>query len=402
MKHVQRDRLAKLVKVFRRWMHLPNADLVYVVLGTIAANLIPGCPVWLMLVGPSSGGKTEILLALIDVAKVFMVATLTEAALLSGTANRERAKDATGGLLRQIGEFGFIVCKDFTSVLSMHRDERSKVMAALREIYDGSWNRPLGVDGGRSLSWEGKVGLIAGCTPIYDKHHAVIAAMGERFVVYRLPKIDDMKQAEAALSHAGEDDAMHTELRQAVATFFEGLRIPPKLPPITADEKQRLLALATLAVRCRSAVDRDSYTRTVENLLPSELPARIVRVLAQLFGGLKVIGVEDSLAWRIIVRVALDSMPAIRRRVFNILAKQRRPISVAAVAQKLRCPRITATRTLEDLQLHGITRRKKGEAGKEDQWRLSRWARERYQTATATSSETSGTHGKAKGFRNVR
>mgnify|MGYP003466777145 CR=1 FL=1 len=39
--------------------------------------------------------------------------------------------------------------KDFGSILSMHRDARGAVLAALREIYDGSWSRSIGVDGGR-------------------------------------------------------------------------------------------------------------------------------------------------------------------------------------------------------------------------------------------------------------
>ena len=82
-----------------------------------------------------------------------------------------------------------ILCKDFASVLAMHRDTRGTVLAALREIYDGAWVRHVGVDGGRTLAWSGKVALIAGCTPTIDSHHAVMAAMGERFMLYRLPPV---------------------------------------------------------------------------------------------------------------------------------------------------------------------------------------------------------------------
>jgi hypothetical protein len=37
---------------------------------------------------------------------------LTEAALLSGIAKKEHENGATGGLLRQIGDFGIILVKD--------------------------------------------------------------------------------------------------------------------------------------------------------------------------------------------------------------------------------------------------------------------------------------------------
>ena len=39
------------------------------------------------------------------------------------------------------------------------------MLAALREVYDGEWNRRLGVDGGKMLAWAGKLTLVAGSTP---------------------------------------------------------------------------------------------------------------------------------------------------------------------------------------------------------------------------------------------
>ena len=93
-------------------------------------------------------------------------------------------------------------------MLSMGHDARAATLAALREVYDGSWTRLLGTGGGKVLKWEGKVGLLAGCTPTIDRHHAVMAAMGERFVLYRLPAVDPAKQARAALEHAGREREM--------------------------------------------------------------------------------------------------------------------------------------------------------------------------------------------------
>jgi hypothetical protein len=113
--------------------------------------------------------------------------------LLSGASAKERASDAHGGLLKLVGEFGILMFKDFGSVLSMQRDSLAAVLAALREIYDGEWTRHLGTDAGRTLHWQGKMGLVAGCTPTIDRHHAVMGAMGERFVLYRPPCDDDDK-----------------------------------------------------------------------------------------------------------------------------------------------------------------------------------------------------------------
>src|SRR5438477_263409 len=78
-------------------------------------------------------------------------AHVSEASLLSGTAKDSVASDATGGLLKEVGESGILVMKDFTSMFTMNRDERGKALSALRHCYDGMWVRPVGSDGARKL-----------------------------------------------------------------------------------------------------------------------------------------------------------------------------------------------------------------------------------------------------------
>jgi hypothetical protein len=300
--------LAATVAVFRRWLHLPDPSALLAVLGAVAANRLPGDPVWLLLVGPPGGGKSELLQSLGVLPDVHPTATLTEAALLSGAPKREHAKDASGGLLRTIGQSGIILSKDFGSVLSMHRDGQAQVLAALREIYDGDWTRHVGTDGGRTLRWRGKVGLIAGCTPAIDRHHAVIGAMGERFVLFRLPPADAEQQGHRALAHAGQEAKMRAELGTAVATLFDGKAT--ELPERTERDADRLVRLAALVARCRSAVERDGYTREVELIPEPEAPTRLVVVLDRLLAGLLSLGVDQDAARRVVGHSALDSIPA--------------------------------------------------------------------------------------------
>jgi hypothetical protein len=62
---------------------------------------------------------------------------------------------------RQIGDLGVIIVKDFGSgTLDASRDQGRDV-GVLREVYDGSWIRHIGSDGGRTLHWYGKVGLVS-------------------------------------------------------------------------------------------------------------------------------------------------------------------------------------------------------------------------------------------------
>jgi hypothetical protein len=216
------QRLDYLIETFQHWLYLPDPSPLLAVLGTVAANRLEGTPVWLLLVGPSSTGKSEILQATAELEDVHPAATITEAALLSGSSLKDRSKRSSGGLLRTIGEFGILLCKDFTSVLSMHREARQAVLAALREIHDGQWTRHLGTDGGLSFEWEGKLGLLGGCTPSIDSHHTVMATMGERFILFRMPELDEDRQAEWALRTANSQVKMRRELSGSVTEFFRG------------------------------------------------------------------------------------------------------------------------------------------------------------------------------------
>src|SRR5262245_48876626 len=233
-------------------MLLENHTPVLAVLGTAAANYLPGDPVWLGLIGPPSSAKTEILNSTSRLPRVVQAGTLTAAALLSGTP-RKQDKGAKGGLLQQIGEFGIIVLKDFGSILSMRPDTKAETLAARRELFDGRWTRLLGSDGGKQLHWEGKVGLIFAATGVIDAHYSVITAMGDRFLLSRLSPVQN-GQFQRALQHVGAaGKRMRQELAEAVAHLFAGRGSEPR--EISKDEIARLDKTIALAVRLRGPVE---------------------------------------------------------------------------------------------------------------------------------------------------
>jgi hypothetical protein len=385
------DSLAEVVSTFRQWLYLPDPGPVEVYLAAIAANRMKGDPVWLQFVGGPSTGKTEIILSGSALPDVYLASVLTEAGLLSGTPIRDRPEHAGGGLLMQVGSFGIILCKDFSSVLAMHRDSRAKVLAALREIYDGRWTRNLGSDGGQTLSWSGKIGLVAGCTPSIDGHHAVVSAMGERFVFYRMPPVDGQQQAIQALHHAGKEVLMRAELARAVKGFMTGLKLASERPTLGDDQTEALVALARLAARSRSSVERDGYRREIELIPEPEAPGRLARILSQLFAGMAVAGIGRQEAWRLVKKIALDSMPAIRRAVLEVLlSRGETRTGTAAVAAKIGYPDQTTRRALEDLNAHGVVDGFGGGQGKQKSWQLSQWAWEQYAMMEITLPEMSG------------
>ena len=193
------------------------------VLCAAAAGRLSGDPPWLLVVGGSGAAKTETI-APLSAAGAVTVSTISgKAALLSGTPAKSRAKNATGGLLRTIGGSGLLVVKDFTSILSMNRDTRALVLAALREIYDGHWSRNVGTDGGATLTWHGRLVLVGACTTAWDSAYQVVSTMGDRFVLVRL-RSDDRSRRRAglqAMANVGEERSMRSRLSGVTAKLLE-------------------------------------------------------------------------------------------------------------------------------------------------------------------------------------
>ena len=311
-------------------------------------------------------GKTERLAPLAAMPDVVLASSITgPAALLSGTAQKERAKDATGGLLRRVPDGGHLLLKDFTSILEMHRDSRAEFLAALREIHDGRWSREVGTEGGRTLNWEGRLGVIAGCTTAIDLAHEVISQMGPRFVLVRLTR--DKAIAAAAYRHEGEEKAMRTALRTAVAGLLEHL---PGRAFEKAEARDSIIALASYAALGRSPVAR-KMGGEIALVMDEEAPTRMTKTLVRLWRASGLLGLTRQEAWRLIARVGLDSIPKLRRVILDDLARRIVAASTTDIAETVRHPTQTTRRSLEDLAAHQMVTRLPGGQGKADKWTLA-------------------------------
>src|SRR5262249_39313575 len=162
-----------------------------------------------------------------------------------------------GGLLRKIGDRGILVIKDVTSILSADRNTRAAVLAALREIHDGSWVRNVGTDGGRTLIWNGRIVLIGACTTVWDQAHAVISAMGDRFVLVRSDSSTGRVGAgRRAIRNTGTEKTMRQELADAVAGLI-GSVDPDQSYALTDEEVDHILQAADIVTLARTGVEID-------------------------------------------------------------------------------------------------------------------------------------------------
>jgi len=368
-----RRSIDEVTQLFQSWLYLPDPEPLHIILGSYLATRFDGPPVWLLVVGPSSGGKTELLLPLADMPDARLLSTMTEPSLLSGTALKERAHDASGGVLLGIPDGGTIVMKDFTSTISQNRDTRAAVLAALREVFDGRYSRGLGVDGGRILEWKGKVGFIAGVTASIDRHHEVIATMGERFVMYRLADIDGRQATLTALEQATDFEERKAALGEAVRGLLENITVPRRPPALLPPEADYLASLANLAVCARSPVERSTGGSKEIELVPTpESPPRFAQAMHRLLGGILALGVPQQEAWKAVRHVAFSSMPALRHNALEALHRHGGWIRTSTIARDLRHPSGTTLRTLEDLYVLRLIVQRRSD-GHEDETRRVAW-----------------------------
>jgi hypothetical protein len=203
-----------------------------------------------------------------------------------------------------------------------------------------------------------------------------MGALGERFVLYRMPAAEPGQLAARALANVGNEDVIRKELADAVSNLFASVELPEGFPPRSPAEIEALVALADLASWCRSAVIRDGYRQEIILVPEREAPTRVAKALAGIYGGMIALGADRAEAWRLVIKVALDCLPKLRLAALRLLAPTEDWLKTGDVAERLAHPTQTVRRTLEDMQAFAIVERQVGGEGKADLWRLSDRARE--------------------------
>jgi hypothetical protein len=348
-------RLDEVRKIFRRWLGDEyDLDAVDAVLCAAAAERLGGDPLWLLVVSGSGNAKTETVQALAGAGAVVTSTISSEGALLSGTPARDKSRSATGGLLRRIGkrQSGLLVVKDVGSILSANRDTRAAVLAALREVHDGRWERNIGTDGGRTLTWTGRVVLVGAVTTAWDRAHDVLAALGDRFVLLRMDSTAGRLTAgRQAIGNTGAEERMRRELADAVRDTMAGLDVQRDIR-LADDEQDRLLAAADIVTLARTGVDYDCRGDVIDAHAP-EMPTRFAKQLAQVVRGGIALGMSRREALRLATRCARDSMPPLRLAI--LLDVGANPDSRSHdVRQRLHKPRATVDRQLQALHMLGL------------------------------------------------
>ncbi len=359
--------IADLLEVMSGYLHLDDPDHILFALAVATSAELEGPPVWGMLVGAPSGGKTEAIEVLKD--RAVHLDELTAAGLLSWQP--AKPPRPTGALIR-LGARGLLTIGDLsTLVASTDRSgsAREQLFANLRRIYDGSLVRDLGNAPG-PLYWEGRATILAGCTPAIDRYAAYADQLGPRFLYFRLRAATTA--AERARQRKVRDTAGTLEERRKEARRLAGeivhhaaerarsLELPE---PMT----EAIFDAAYVTTLGRASVPRYGFgKREIDGLPVVESTPRVTGQLLMLARCALALGLDEPGALALCCRVALDSMPEVRRRALEELAGGEL-LTGREVARRVQCHPTVGLRTLEDLEAIGIVAAERdGDDGDED------------------------------------
>jgi len=370
--------LTEIKVVANKWFYMEDDSIIDVIVGTYIANRFNADPLWMILIAPPSNTKTELLRAFEEHWTAYFLSNLTPSTLVSGVKPKKGQSEPS--LLPRLNN-KLLILKDFTTILSMRSEARTEIVAQFREIYDGQYTKAFG--NGKEINWKGKIGLIAACTPVYDNHHGVIGAMGERFLLYRSDNLNGAKMGLQAQKIVGQEDQMRIELQSAFHTFIDQFETINSMNFKKDDEiNTMIVALDCFVAYARCPVERDRYNQCVLYDPLPEGTARLTKQFMQIGMGLALAhgkDVIDADVYLIIKKIGKDLITAQRLRILKHLWDSQAVEHLDGwnktkeVSEGINMPTTTARILLEDLMVVGALKRNLLEDGEKSPygWQLT-------------------------------
>jgi hypothetical protein len=354
--HAQNDGIDQLMLTSDLWdevsavlwkhYHEPDTEGARALYAAVAAHDLGGQPVWPMIIAPPGSMKTELLNALEGLTGVHLIDKVTANTFISGQIAEPGKQKGEPSLLHRVGASAILIYPDFSTVLSMKRDDRGGVLADMRRIYDGHLRKEFGTSE-EVRQWTGRITFVVAVTSQVDSHYAVFQTLGERFVMIRWHRPGGK---EAALRAMNQDSvAIRSDLKRSVHKLFAALHHGEI--DVSGSLQMQLAALAEIAVRARTQIGRD-HSKQINSIPEPEAATRLAQQLCQLakgsarLSGRCNVSSEDLALTR---RVAFDCIPPARRAILEALAQGRN-------LGNLDLPGSTLSYSREDLESVGLLR----------------------------------------------
>jgi hypothetical protein len=350
-------KIDKFKGVLHKWLYVQDDSYVDVIFGVIFANRLKTSPTWLHIVAPPGRGKTEVLGPLDGHRSIKSISSLTPHTLASG--RRPDPDEEDPSLLATLNH-KILVVKDFTVILKKRWEDVAEICGQLRDCYDGKYEAVFG--SGKKARYIARFGIITGVTEVIYDHMKLLAALGERFLIYQMPELskeERSRRGSVAFRSMWKDtkDIREYELGQAAYQMMEMREKEVALPLEREEEFKRLSEFVATA---RTPVTRERESKELKNAYTPEEPTRLIKQLGALAKGIcmaRQMETVDEYVMGLVRKVGLESIPPKRMKTMRVLmdweGERVRPTAVE-VGKQMRINKKTAQRWLEDLYLLGV------------------------------------------------
>ena len=354
-------------------LYIEDYGMIDIVCASIIANSLKlGDPVWLTLIGPSSGGKSQIIRPFGAATKlIHRIDDLTPNTLLSGSLGIE------GSLLGRIGPHGIISMDDLTVLFSKNAEARGEILSQFRMLYDGAMTKSSG-NRKEAIVWKGYLGMISGSTPSIYRYFAEVADMGERFINYRMKSFDKHK----AVKFISDNNMTAKELDDSISEILkefmsERLQDPDvkKFTTLSREVVQVIENISEHSTLMRTAVHVDERSGFVDEFPEPEMPFRVQKQLTYVAQGLQAMNggplTEDMIAtlewtaWSL----ANDKRRAYLRYLVG-LEDEGKYLTARNVSACTGLATTIVEKGLDQFQALGVIKLREGEKGSDRRWEL--------------------------------
>ena len=288
-------KLFELKQKIQEYQYMEDTDIISVSMASVLATRLKlGDPVWMVVVGPSSGGKSQILrpIAQTDEKFIHRIDDLTENTLLSGGIVAG-GKDVS--LLNKVGPMGILVISDLTVIFSKSKDSQAAILGQIRMVYDGEMTKYVG-NKPEPLKWKGSLGVLAGCTPSVYTHFEAVADMGERFIFYRMKDNDAEKATRLSLGRTVYGKELDKTLSDLYAEYIKAVMADVDVTQIKFSPElyERFIRISVLAEKIRTVAHVTWKDGTMDRIPVAAMPMRVALQLMSIAKGLSVMRYHES------------------------------------------------------------------------------------------------------------
>lgn len=372
-------KLSTLKKRMREHLYMEDEDILDVIMAASITNVMKlGQPVWLVIIGAPSSGKTQYI-APLEFAQpagkkiIHEVTDITPNTFLSGSLT-SKDKSFEPSLLKRIGGHGILLFPDLTALFSKETQTLHEILGQLRHIYDGHLTKLTGNQ--EPITWKGNLGIIGASTASLYRHFEEIADMGERFMYYRMKPYDVDKAVDKSLSRELYGQALDEHIGTLYAEYIQNVIQGHTAPAVFTDEdNKKIKEMAKLAAVIRTSVHTNDRTNEVDRIPEPEMPMRTALQLRGLALGMCIMNESENGSptlteknFRALEWCAFSLANDERRKTLQALSEYPAGCTSAAIATTLGLPTNSTSQYLQQLAALRVCRRVKGSTDNADVW----------------------------------